>query len=168
MMAGSVVQRPELPVPKSAVTLLHVHDRKLISAAFSTAPTNVVAMKKALSVVGLNTGTVVSAVPLMNIDASDGANVTLLLLDPAPNTVATSAAVVCTVTPVGSAAPGTSPAPLLSVPWNAAVGHCATTERNTGAPNSSIAAFTVVDSDCWRLMRKHVVFGLTITPFTAV
>lgn len=48
------------------------------------------------------------------------------------------------------------------------VPHCATTERTNGAPASSIDASTVADIVCARLIRKHDVLGLTITPLANV
>ena len=97
-------------------------------------------------VLALNAVTPVSAVPLMNNDVRLGANALLLLFVPEPKMLLTSAS----VTPLE--------------PTNAGEPHCITTERNTGAPTSSIAASTVADAVCGRLIRRHGVDGLTTTP----
>ena len=41
--------------------------------------------------------------------------------------------------------------------------HCMSTDWNTGAPNSSIAAFCVAEAVCARLMRRQGLFGLSST-----
>ncbi len=105
-----------------------------------------VASKKAFHVLGLNADTAVSLVPLMNNDVRLGVNALLLPLLPEPKTAATSAS----VTPFE--------------PRNAGVPHCATTERITGAPASSMPASAAAEIVCGRLMRRQVVFGLTMTP----
>ena len=73
----------------------------------------------------LNAVTAFSVAPLMNNDVKLGVNALLLLFAPEPNTALTCAS----VTPFE--------------PTNAGDPHCITTERNTGAPASSMLASAV-------------------------